>query len=238
MAAQAAAFPLIAALAWGLAPRPPLWIWPLLQGILAAALSGLWGLGRGWLLFQVALPFALAWQLGHRAPTWVYPACLLGLLLVFGGGLRTRVPLYNSNRAAWKALLELLPPGEGHAMADLGAGLGGPLVFLARRRPDVRFSGAEASPMTWLVAWLRAGSVRANCRMRCGSLWRLQLGEFDVVYAFLSPAPMRDLWDKARREMKPGALLVSNTFPVPGAVPERTIPLPGRRDACLLVYRM
>ena len=123
-------------------------------------------------------------------------------------------------------------------MADLGAGLGGPLVFLARRRPDVRFSGVEASPITWLVAWLRAGPVRANCRMRCGSLWRLQLDAFDVVYVFLSPAPMRDLWDKARREMKPGALLVSNTFPVPGAVPERTIPLPGRRDACLLVYRL
>lgn len=238
MAAQAAAFPLIVALAWLLAPRLPFWAWPLLQGVLAATLSRLWGLGRGWQLFQLSLPFALTWQLGHQAPAWIHPAFLLGLLLVFGGGVLTRVPLYNSSHAAWRTLLELLPTGKGRAMVDLGAGLGGPLVFLARQRPDMRFTGVEASPITWLAAWLRAGRVRANCRMRCGSLWKLQLGEFDIVYAFLSPAPMQELWAKARREMKPGALLVSNTFRIPDAVPEREIPLPDRRDARLLLYRL
>jgi hypothetical protein len=37
--------------------------------------------------------------------------------------------------------------------------------------------------------------------------------------------------------MKPGSLLVSNTFDVPGHEPAQRIPLPGRRDACLLVWR-
>jgi hypothetical protein len=49
---------------------------------------------------------------------------------------------------------------------------------------------------------------------------------------------MQALWAKARREMKPGSILVSNTFSIPGAVPERQIPLPGRRDARLLIYRL
>jgi hypothetical protein len=39
----------------------------------------------------------------------------------------------------------------------------------------------------------------------------------DVVYAFLSPAPMKQLWAKAQAEMTPGSLFVSNSFPVPGA---------------------
>jgi SAM-dependent methyltransferase len=238
MAAQGAAFALILGLAWILAPRLPFWAWPLVQGLLAALLARLWGLSRGWMLFQVLVPFALAWQLGHPAPAWIYPVSLAGLLLVFGGGLTTRVPLYNSSRAAWRQLLELLPSEGGSRMADLGAGLGGPLSFLARQRPDMRFTGVEASPLVWFAAWLRTRSARSNCRLLFGSLWKLPLGEFQVVYAFLSPAPMQALWAKARREMKPGSILVSNTFSIPGAVPERQIPLPGRRDARLLIYRL
>lgn len=236
LAAQGVAFFTLVGLAWVL--PLPLWVWPVLQGGLAAALAAFWGLNRWWLLFQVALPLALAWQLGHAVPAWIYPASLLGLLLVFGGGLMTRVPLYNSSHAAWKALIGLLPAEDGYLVADLGAGLGGPLAFLARRRPGVRFTGVEASPVIWLLAWLRTLPVRSNCGMRFGSLWRLSLGDYRVVYAFLSPAPMEALWAKARREMRPGSLLVSNTFSIPDAVPEREIPLPDRRDARLLVYRI
>ena len=75
-------------------------------------------------------------------------------------------------------------------------------------------------------------------RPRLGSLWNLPLGEYRVVYAFLSPAPMQALWAKAQREMKPGTILISNTFRIPGVVPELECPLPDRRDAHLLVYRL
>jgi hypothetical protein len=238
LAAQGSVFILVAGLAWVLAARLPFWAWPLLQGGLAALLAHLWGLNRWWLLFQLLLPFALAWQLGHAVPIWIFPVSLAGLLLVFGGGLLTRVPLYNSSYAAWSALLDLLPAEDGYQVADLGAGLGGPLCFLARRRPGVRFIGIEASPLIWLLAWCRTQPVRASCRMRFGSLWRLPLEDFQVVYAFLSPAPMSELWAKARREMRPGSILISNTFRIPDAVPEREIPLPDRQDARLLVYRV
>ena len=238
LAAQGAAFFLVVGFAWELAPHLPIWTWPLLQGSLAAFLAYLWGLNRWWLLFQLLLPLALSWQLGHAVPVWIYPASLLGLAMVFGGGLLTRVPLYNSSHAAWRALLELLPTEDGYEVADLGAGLGGPLAFLAKHRAGVRFTGIEASPVIWLLAWLRTRPNRSNCRMRFGSLWSTQLGEYRVVYAFLSPAPMRELWAKAQREMKPGSILISNTFDIPGAVPEREIPLPDRRDARLLVYRL
>lgn len=238
LAAQGIAFAVVAGLAWGLAPRLPFWAWPLLQGGLAATLARAWRLGPGWLVFQMGLPLALAWQLGHAVPTWVYPLALAVLLAVFGGGFLTRVPLYNSSRAAWKALAMLLPAEDGGAVADLGAGLGGPLAFLARHRPGLRFTGVEASPLTWLVAWIRTAGLRSNCAMRLGSFWNLPLEDFKVVYVFLSPAPMGDLWEKARREMRPGSLLISNTFRVPDVVPEREIPLPDRQDARLLVYRL
>jgi len=240
LSAQGITFVLLLVFArlWPVRHPLPFWLWPTAQGGLSALLAHRWGLGRWWQAFQVFLPFALVWQLGHSVPPWVYPALLVGLALVYGGGLLTRVPLYNSSRAAWAALLDLVPDEEGVSMADLGAGLGGPLSHLARHRPRGRFTGVEASPIVWLVAWVRTLPVRARCRVQFGSLWNLPLGEFQVVYAFLSPAPMLELWAKVRREMAPGGLLISNTFEIPGVQPERQIQLPGRRDACLLVYRI
>ena len=236
--AQAAAFAFLALVVrTGLMPRaihgPGV---VLLLGTLAV------GTGRGlalpprWIPFLLGFPWIVVLLLRHPLPGWAWLLAFAVLLLVYGGGVLTRVPLYNSNRAAWEALLTLLPPRPVR-FADLGAGLGGPLAFLAGARPDSSFYGVEASPLTWLAAWLRTLPRRGNCRIRWGSLWREELCEYDVVYAFLSPAPMPALWAKARREMKPGSLLVSNTFAIPGQEPHLRIPLTGRRDACLLVWK-
>jgi len=238
LAAQALALFMLFLLVRVLPGRLPFWTWPLLQGLLAAALGVGLGLRLWWGLFQFLLPFALAWQLGHPVPGWIYPALLISLLLVFGGGILTRVPLYNSGPAAWEHLLTLIPEGKPLKLADLGAGLGGPLAFLARRRPQARFLGVEASPLVWLIAWLRTLPQRRNCRIVPGSLWRLELEAFEIVFAFLSPAPMPALWEKAVKEMRPGTLLVSHSFEVPGIPPERRIPIPGRPGACLLLYRI
>jgi hypothetical protein len=208
----------------------------LLVGTLAVGTGRSLALSPRWIPFLLGFPWVVVLLVRHPVPVWVWPVALVALLLVYGGGVLTRVPLYNSNRAAWEALLGLLPPGPS-SFVDLGAGLGGPLAYLARERPDASFLGVEASPLTCLAAWLRTLPCRGNCRIRWGSLWREELCDHDVVYAFLSPAPMPALWAKAAREMKPGSLLVSNTFTVPGQKPLLRIPLPGREDACLLVWK-
>lgn len=209
----------------------------LVMGILAATLGRVLRLGGWWTPVLLLAPLVMDRLLRLGLPVWAWPAGLGLLLLVYGGGLRSRVPLYHSSRATWEVLRGLCPEGM-LRFADLGAGLGGPLVYLAKARPDGFFLGVEASPLPFALAWLRALPVRGTCKIEFGSLWALDLGGFDVVYAFLSPAPMADLWAKAERQMRPGTLFISNTFPVPGREPEQRLPLPGRKDACLLVYRM
>jgi hypothetical protein len=76
---------------------------------------------------------------------------------------------------------------------------------------------------------------RQRYRVRWGNLWSTDLSCHDVVYAYLSPAPMSSLWEKARREMRPGSLLVSFRFMIPGVVPARTI---GAGGNCLYVWRL
>lgn len=119
---------------------------------------------------------------------------------------------------------------------DLGAGLGSTLIPLADRWPERQFTGVENAPLTWLTG--RILSVgRPNLDWRWGSLWQTQLHDQDMVYTFLSPTPMPELWEKLRQEMKPGSLLVSNSFPVPGQNPERVIEIDCHPARTLYYYR-
>ena len=154
-------------------------------------------------------------------PGWFLFAAIL-LLLVYRGALSGQVPLYLSNRQTVQALAELLAARGPCRFIDLGAGLGSTLVPLADNLPEQRFTGVENAPLTWLAGRL-LGIGRPNLAWRWGDLWQADLGAYDVVYAFLSPAPMARLWEKVQAEMKPGSLFISNSFPVPGATPERII---------------
>ena len=210
--------------------------WLAVDALLAAAIGTLLRLPRWWIPLNLALPWLLEFALGARLPNAVYLAGFLVLGLVFGGGLLSRVPLYNANRAAWEALAQAIP-AEARRVVDLGCGLGGPLAHLARVRPELRLVGVEASPVTWLLAWLRC-RPHPQVKIRLGSLWRTSLADVDVAYAFLSPEPMPALWEKVRREMRPGSLFLSHTFAVPGRPEDWNRPLPGREGACLRGFQI
>jgi hypothetical protein len=154
-------------------------------------------------------------------PMWFLAAFIL-LLLVYRGALSGQVPLYLSNKETVAALAELLAERGDSRFLDLGAGLGSTTVPLAGDFPDSHFTGYENAPLTWLVG--RFFSLgQPNIRWRWDDLWQAKLGDYDVVYAFLSPAPMAKLWAKVEAEMAPGSLFISNSFPVPGVVPTQVI---------------
>jgi hypothetical protein len=74
-------------------------------------------------------------------------------------------------------------------------------------------------------------------RRGAGRFLRHSLADYDLVYAFLSPVPMTEVWHKASTELRPGALLVSNSFPIEGVEPEQVIEVDDRRHTRLYCYR-
>lgn len=211
-------------------PLPPLG-WLGVDSVLAAGIGQGLGLAPWWTGLNLLLPWLLQGASALHLPGGLYLGGFLALLLVFGGGLLIQVPLYHSNREAWRAVAARLP-AEARTFVDLGCGLGGLLAHLARAHPDLALVGVEASPLTWFAAWLRCLPHR-NVKVRLGSLWSVDLAAFDVAFAFLSPAPMPRLWAKVQAEMRPGTLFLSHTFAVPGQGEDWTLPLPGREGACL-----
>lgn len=77
-----------------------------------------------------------------------------------------------------------------------------------------------------------------NCRMSWGKFKDIDQGSYDVVYAYLSPAAMGDLWTKARREMRAGTLLISNSFDIPGVPPSLSVTTGARGDSTLPLWQM
>jgi len=209
----------------------------LLVGGLAAAGSYWAGQPRWWLPIQLGFaPAAAIAQTADLSPT-VYLAVFLLLLLVYWSTFRTQVPLYLSSRKIWQALAALLPEERPFTFMDLGSGIGGVLAYLSVRHPQGNFAGVEAAPLPWLWSRLRL-AARRNCRVYWGSLWDTDLAQYDCVFAYLSPVPMAELWEKVRREMKPGSLFVSNTFAVPDFPPQMTVQVDDLHQSTLYIWRL
>lgn len=203
---------------WHVSPPAATAFAALVQAALAAVFSR--GLAPWWPPIQFFFPLAVAAAQTLRLPPLLFLVCFLLLLGLYWTAFRTQVPLYASGRSARKRVMRLLPAGREISFVDVGSGLGGMVLDLAGRRPESRFVGVEIAPLPWLISWLRGLHARllgrghgrfVRCDYRC-----IDFGEHDVVFAYLSPAAMPALWQKARAEMRPGTLLLSYEFAIPG----------------------
>ena len=179
----------------------------------------------------------LAWAVAALSidPGWFLLAFML-MLLVYRGAIAGQIPLYLSNTATAAAIAAITVERSGMRLVDLGAGIGSVLRLLARARADALFTGIENAPATWLAGYISTVGL-ANCRWCWGDFWHANLAEYDVVYAFLSPAPMPALWKKVVREMRPGSLFISNSFAAPGIEPSGIVEVNDARETRLYCYQ-
>lgn len=190
-----------------------------------------------WLIMQALFVPAMILTLRLEfAPGW-YLGGFIALVMVYWSTFTTQVPLYVSRRQVWRAVLAQLPQRTGLRCMDLGSGLGGWVQYLARMRSDSYFDGIEAAPLPCWVGKLRT-LLQTNATVTWGDFWKHNLSTYDVVFAYLSPVPMPDLWDKVRREMRPGTLFISYRFCVPGVVPSAVVELNDLGRTQLYLWRL
>jgi len=212
------------------------------SGIFAAIFSYAVSLARWWLPIQLLFVPALVFMLKVNIPPGFYLAAFLVMLLVYWSTFRSQVPLYLSSKKVWQTLEELLPPAEANkhfTFMDIGCGTGGVLIHLASIRPDGRYFGVENAPLPYILSQSRIKlGKHSNCHVLWGSMWNCDLAPYDVVFAYLSPVPMKQLWDKVKLEMRPGTLFVSNSFAVPEHPPQYSITLDDMQRSTLYIWHM
>ena len=220
---------------------PPL-AFALLCGFVAAALSHFAGLARWWLLIQLFFAPALVLMLSLNITPSAYLTAFLFMLLVYWSTFRSQVPLYLSSSKVWITLEELLPPANENKrfkFMDIGSGAGGVLTHLAAARPDGFYFGIENAPLPYFFSWARIklGNY-SNCQVIWGDMWASDLSTYDIVFAYLSPVPMERLWHKIKKEMRPGTLFISNSFPVSQQKPNYSITLDDMHKSTLYIWNM
>lgn len=218
--------------------HPLLWQLVLAQGAFAASASIAWRQPVWWppLHFGFFPLILLAQHL--NISSGVYFAAFLLLVLFYWSTFRTRVPLYLSDRKAWQAVTPLLPSDQPFRFIDVGSGLGGVPFYLESRFPLGQFYGTEIAPAPWLISRLRAWLKRSRVIFMRRDYAAMDLGEFDVVFAFLSPAAMPDLWEQAQSQMRSGSLFVSLSFSVKARKPDQVVSLAEGPRHTLYVWKM
>lgn len=195
----------------------------LVQGLIAALLTACCRLARWWILIQLLFPVALLITVALQLPPFLFLIAFLVLLFFYWSTFRTQVPFYPSGLAVWNAVLTLLPSGQALNVIDIGSGMGGLALHLATHRPAAQITGIELAPLPWLISVVRSRYTSNMARFIRGNYEAVDLAHFDVVFAYLSPAAMPKLWQKAQQEMRPGALLLSYEFLIPNQVPDLTV---------------
>jgi hypothetical protein len=212
--------------------------WALLQGFLAAAVGYSLRMETWWIPIHTLFSPGLVWALSFKLPPEFAFVLFCLLVSIYSGVSRNRVPLFLSSKVAAQAVAGLLPRDRSFTFIDVGSGLGGVLAHLARARPAGRYHGVEVAPVPFLLCRLRFALTGGNCQVEWKDFRNLDFGKYDVIYVYLSPAAMPGLWEKASREMRPGSLLLSNSFSVPGARPALTLATGAGSGSQLLGWQM
>jgi hypothetical protein len=138
------------------------------------------------------------------------------------GVVRTGIsPMPSSRRAVQRVLQFVVPPRPG-SIYELGAAWGSLAIPLARVFPDRRIIAYELSTIPWLFLLLRVRvSGLKNIEVVRRDFFRDDLGKAAVVVCYLYPGSMVRLSTKLQSELMPGTVVVSNTFALPGWVPDQ-----------------
>jgi SAM-dependent methyltransferase len=108
-------------------------------------------------------------------------------------------------------------------LVDLGCG-DGRVLREAQKRYGVRTIGYEINPLAYLKA--RLFSFGPNkIKIRCENFWEADLSGADVVFCYLYPDVMKKLAAKLTAGLRPGAVVVSSNFSLPGFVPSNVLRL-------------
>lgn len=166
--------------------------------------------------------------------SWIYGAIFIILALTFSHTLKERVPLYLTNRKTQEAIRKALIQFHAQKFIDLGSGGGG--VVRAAADLNIISIGVESAPLVWFLSSI-ISKITFKGKILRQNIWETDLSDYDVVYAFLSPAIMEKLYLKIHTEMKSGGVFISNSFAVVGVEPYEIWQLDDQRETILYLYK-
>jgi hypothetical protein len=230
---QATAFFFVFLFAWILKSQSlyvisafPLWFLSflvLMHAAIAVWFANITNMAKWWRWIHFFFPLAVWIMSQWHVPNTIYLIGFLLSLSLYWTTFRTQVPFFPSTATVRQQVLTLIPQYQPMRIIDIGSGLGDMSMYIAKLRPECSVEGIEIAPLPWLISIVRAKLNRSKVDFRIGDYRLLNFANYDLIFAYLSPAAMSDLWQKAQAQMRPGCLLVSYEFNIEGVEPTQII---------------
>jgi 16S rRNA A1518/A1519 N6-dimethyltransferase RsmA/KsgA/DIM1 with predicted DNA glycosylase/AP lyase activity len=124
-------------------------------------------------------------------------------------------PFVPSSKKASTKIIELARIKPGDTVYDLGSG-NGKLLLLAAQKGATAI-GYEINPYLVLFTKVRAffSPYRTLVHVRWKNFWSADLTDAHAVFVYLIPWKMDSLERMLRKKLKPGTLIISNSFLFP-----------------------
>lgn len=147
-------------------------------------------------------------------------------------------PWVPSRTRDLKRIFKLADLRPGQIFYDLGCG-DGKIVIYAAKTYGVKAIGLEISLPFYIICLLRqAFNKPADIKFKFKNLHKENLSAADVIYFFSIPhALTNDFLNKLKRELRPGAKVISYSFKLPGWAPS-IIDKPTEKDLPVYLYEM
>jgi len=124
---------------------------------------------------------------------------------------------------------------------DLGCARGALAVRIKRNFPLLHVYAIDSNPLRIFTAKARALLWQCDVHFLRKDIFKVDLSNVDIVYTYLWYDLMPELELKFRRELKPGALVISNTSELPTWEPIQKIVVDKASwksdDVTLFIYR-
>ena len=139
---------------------------------------------------------------------------LIGILLLIS--VYKGAPPVPTSREELTKLAALEETKDTKKFVDLGSGDGRAVIAFARAGAEAH--GYEINPLLVLVSRnkIKKAGIAKKAHIHWSSFWQKDLSEYDTVFVFGVSRIMADLAQKLEKELKPGSVVLSNLFPIPG----------------------
>ncbi len=146
------------------------------------------------------------------------------------------VPWVPTRDEVLGVLKRLLKPGRGDVVYDIGCGDGKVAVEIASAFPEARVRCVEIRRDLVEKAADNARSRGVRVEIVNADFFKYNFSDADIIYMYLLTTVNQKLRPKLEAELKPGTLVVSLDFPVPGWTPLAQVELPRSWQRTLYIY--
>jgi hypothetical protein len=120
---------------------------------------------------------------------------------------------------------------------ELGSGMAGFLKKMETNFPETYLTGMEYSFLPCMISQMQVAFTKSKIKILKKNFLEEDLSKADIIYCFLSIRLMELLQEKFKKELKPGAIVISYQFPLMGIEPVKIVKIGDGKEGSIYFYR-